>query len=88
MQSQRQTSSRIKFKKKKVPGHGGACPFILSTQEAETGGSLSSRPSYRASSRIARATQRNPVSKKKKSGGRQGKEDRRAGLSVCASQGD
>jgi hypothetical protein len=43
--------------------------FNPSTWEAETGGFLSSRPAwslYRVSSRTARATQRNPVSKKKK----------------------
>jgi hypothetical protein len=42
--------------------------FNPSTQEAEAGGFLSSRPAfvYKASSRKARATQRNPVSNKKK----------------------
>jgi hypothetical protein len=42
--------------------------FNPSTWEAEAGGFLSSRPawSYKVSSRIARATQRNPISKKKK----------------------
>ena len=42
--------------------------FNPSTREAEAGGFLSSRPSlvYKVSSRTARATQRNPVSKKKK----------------------
>ena len=42
-------------------------PFNPSTQEAEAGGFLSSRPAWsRVSSRTARATQRNPVSKKTK----------------------
>jgi hypothetical protein len=43
--------------------------FNPSTREAEAGGFLSSRPAclvYRVSSRTARATQRNPVSKNKK----------------------
>jgi hypothetical protein len=42
--------------------------FNPSTQEAEAGRFLSSRPawSYKVSSRTARAMQRNPVSKKKK----------------------
>jgi hypothetical protein len=42
--------------------------FNLSTWEAEAGGFLSSRPAWSkgVSSRIARATQRNPVSKKPK----------------------
>jgi hypothetical protein len=41
--------------------------FNPSTQEAEAGGFLSSRPAlvYKVSSRTARATQRNPVSKNK-----------------------
>jgi hypothetical protein len=42
--------------------------FNPSTCEAEAGGFLSSRPAsldYKVSSRTARATQRNPVSKKK-----------------------
>jgi hypothetical protein len=42
--------------------------FNPSMQEAEAGGSLSSRSAwsiYRASSRTARATQRNTVSKRK-----------------------
>jgi hypothetical protein len=40
--------------------------FNPNTSEAEAGGFLSSRPAlvYRVSSRTARATQRNPVSKK------------------------
>jgi hypothetical protein len=41
--------------------------FNPSTREAEAGGFLSSRPpwsTYKASSRTARAIQRNPVSKK------------------------
>jgi hypothetical protein len=43
-----------------------AYAFNPSTWEAEAGGFLSSRPSlvYKVSSRTARATQRNPVSKK------------------------
>jgi hypothetical protein len=42
--------------------------FNPSTREAEAGRFLSSRPSlvYKVSSRTARATQRNPVLKKKK----------------------
>jgi hypothetical protein len=42
--------------------------FNPSTQEAEAGRFLSSRPSlvYKVSSRTARATQRNPVSKNQK----------------------
>jgi hypothetical protein len=41
--------------------------FNPSTQEAEAGGFLSSRPAWsRVSSRTARATQRNPVSKNQK----------------------
>jgi hypothetical protein len=42
--------------------------FNPSTWEAEAGGILSSKPAsfYRVSSRTARATQRNPVSKKQK----------------------
>jgi hypothetical protein len=39
--------------------------FDTSTWEAEAGGFLSSRPAYKVSSRTARATQRNPVSKTK-----------------------
>jgi hypothetical protein len=42
--------------------------FNPSTWEAEAGGFLSSRPAclvYRVSSRTARATQKNPVSKNK-----------------------
>jgi hypothetical protein len=45
-----------------------AYTFSSISQEAEAGGSLSSRPAclvYRASSRTARATQRNPVLKNK-----------------------
>jgi hypothetical protein len=45
-------------------------PLFLALREAETGGFLSSRPAlnslYRVSSRTARATQRNPVSKKER----------------------
>jgi hypothetical protein len=42
--------------------------FNPSTREAEASGSLKFEPSlvYRASSRIVKATQRNPVSKKTK----------------------
>jgi hypothetical protein len=41
--------------------------FNLSTWEAEAGGFLSSRPAWSTvSSRTARATQRNPVSKNQK----------------------
>ena len=42
--------------------------FSPSTREPEAGGSLSSKPSvvYKVSSRIARATQRVPVLKKKR----------------------
>jgi hypothetical protein len=45
--------------------------FNPNTWEAEAGGSLEFEASlvYRVSSRTARATQRNPVSKKKKSTG-------------------
>ena len=47
------------------PGSGGTShTFSPSTWEAEAGGSLSSRPAwFIVSSRTARATQRNPVSK-------------------------
>jgi hypothetical protein len=58
--------------------------FNPSTREAEAGRFLSSRPAWSksefVSSRTARATQRNPVSKnqkkkKKKRGGRRGKKE-------------
>jgi hypothetical protein len=43
-----------------------ACAFNATTWEPEEGGSLSLRPEWsRVSSRIARATQRNPVEKNK-----------------------
>jgi hypothetical protein len=57
--------------------------FDPSTREAEAGGFLSSRPacSNRVSSRTARATQRNPVSKnqKKKKNKKGNQEDVRNG---------
>jgi hypothetical protein len=45
----------------------GAHTFNPSTREAEAGGSPETEASlvYRVSSRVARATQRNPASKKK-----------------------
>jgi hypothetical protein len=55
---------------KNVLGESGVVvhTFNPSTWEAEAGRFLSSRPawSYKVSSRTTRATQRNPVSKKKK----------------------
>jgi hypothetical protein len=53
-------------KRKNEPG-GGAHTINPSTWEAEVGGSLV----YRVSSRTATATQRNPVSKNKRKGGRE-----------------
>jgi hypothetical protein len=52
--------------KPRSTGVDGKLPGGSSTQEAEAGGSLEFKASlvYRASSRAARATQRNPVSKK------------------------
>jgi hypothetical protein len=47
--------------------------FNPSIWEAEAGGFLSSRLVYRVSSRTARATQRNPVSKNKKQTNKQKK---------------
>ena len=45
---------------------GGGTGLYPSTQEAEAGGSLSSRPEKVSEQPTARVTQRNPVKKKKK----------------------
>ena len=56
--------------------------FNPSTWEAEAGGFLSSSLVYRVSSRIARATQRNPVSKNGKKKRKKKKENMDSEL-VC-----
>jgi hypothetical protein len=62
--------------------------FNPSTQEAEAGGFLSSRPAWstKLSSRIARAIQRNPVSKNKKKNKKERKKKEKISLPYTASQ--
>jgi hypothetical protein len=58
--------------------------FNPSTWEAEAGGFLSSRPAWsRVSSRTARATQRNPVSKKKKKEEEESYLQENIGIDIC-----
>jgi hypothetical protein len=61
-------SMPIKHNEKKCKPGVVAHAFNPSTWEAEAGGFLSSRPAWstKVSSRTARATQRNPVSKNQK----------------------